>query len=215
MAFGLDDLLLAVAVPVVSSWLAPKPKIPRDPLSDRLMYEQLSQLQAMRNLAPLLAAQQTLSGIANARAAMENLLREAAARQGAMGLVSSSAVNEARGRALSGFGEAVAQLRQQQPMLTMQLLQGAQEPLAALQQLSAQRQALAAQEAEMQQAAQEAWGQVLGAVLPYIMQQRPKPPATAPAPAPKGPWGSMAQKYVMPWVSPTATWEDRMKSLRW
>lgn len=182
MAFGLDDLLMAVAGTVLSNVLAPKPRIPRDALQDRLVAEQLSQLQAMRNLAPLLAAQQTLAGIAQGREAMERMLREAARRQGALGLVDSAALDEARGRALAAFGESVARLRQHQPFLLMELMQGAQEPLAALQQLAAQRQASAAQEAALQQEAQQAWGQMLGYVLPLLLRKPARQPAVKPLP---------------------------------
>ncbi len=189
----------AVIVSAVGNALAPKPRVPRDPLQDRLVSEQLAQLQTMRNLAPLLASQQTLAGIANARAAMENLLRQAAERQGLMGTVDSAALEEARGRALAGFGEAVARLRQQQPLLLAQLLESAGQPLAALQELSAQRQAQAAQEAAMQQQAQQAWGQILGSLLPMFFQQRPQRQSTVPAGAKRMPraWWE-PQAYTLP-----------------
>jgi Tfp pilus assembly protein PilN len=138
------------------------------------MAEQLAQLQMWKSLAPVMASQSTLSGIANARAAMEALLRKAAEQQAALGLVDSESLNAARGSAISQFGEAVARLRQQQPMLLAQMLQGAQAPMAALQQLAAMRQELQQQANDQYNAQLQALGQAFGYVLPEILKQFPQ-----------------------------------------
>jgi len=168
------ETLIAAVAPSLVAGLLPKPKVQIDPLQQQLMAEQLAELQMWKSLAPLMASQTTLSGIANARAAMEALLRKAAEQQAALGLVDSESLNAARGSAISQFGEAVARLRQQQPLLLAQLLQGAQAPMAALQQLAAMRQAAQQQADEQHNAQLQAMGQAFGYVLPEILKQLPQ-----------------------------------------
>ena len=172
MAF-LETLLAAVA-PSLIAGLLPKPKPQIDPLQRQLMAEQLAQLQMWKSLAPLMASQSTLSGIANAKAATEALLRKAAEQQSALGLVDSESLNAARGSAISQFGEAVARLRQQQPMLLAQMLQGAQAPMASLQQLAAMRQEQVQQANDQYNAQLQALGQAFGYALPEILNRLPR-----------------------------------------
>jgi hypothetical protein len=214
MAF-LETLIAAVAPSLVAG-LLPKPKPQIDPLQQQLVAEQLAQLQMWKSLAPLMASQSTLANIAQARAAMEALLRKAAEQQAALGLVDSESLNAARGSAISQFGEAVARLRQQQPLLLAQMLQGAQAPMQALQQLAAMRQAAQQQADEQYNAQLQAMGQAFGYVLPEILrgmprQRRPQPP----------------QQLTYQWNPNTSLrlsgssfgpvgWEDRVKGmLRW
>jgi len=172
MAF-LQTLIAAVAPSLVAG-LLPRPKPQIDPLQQQLVAEQLAQMQMWKSLAPLLASQNTLLGIANARAAMEALLRKAAEQQAALGLVDSESLNAARGSAISQFGEAVARLRQQQPLLLAQMLGGAQAPMAALQQLAGMRQAMQQQADEQYNAQLQSMGQAFGYVLPEILKQIPQ-----------------------------------------
>ena len=168
------ETLIAAVAPSLVAGLLPKPKPQIDPLQQQLVAEQLAQMQMWKSLAPLLASQNTLLGIASARAAMEALLRKAAEQQAALGLVDSESLNAARGSAISQFGEAVARLRQQQPLLLAQMLQGAQAPMAALQQLAGMRQAVQQQADEQYNAQLQSMGQAFGYVLPEILKQIPQ-----------------------------------------
>ena len=168
------ETLIAAVAPSLVAGLLPKPKPQIDPLQQQLVAEQLAQMQMWKSLAPLLASQNTLLGIANARAAMEALLRKADEQQAALGLVDSESLNAARGSAISQFGEAVARLRQQQPLLLAQMLGGAQAPMAALQQLAGMRQAMQQQADEQYNAQLQSMGQAFGYVLPEILKQIPQ-----------------------------------------
>ena len=168
------ETLIAAVAPSLVAGLLPKPKPQIDPLQQQLVAEQLAQLQMWKSLAPLLSSQTTLSGIAQARAAMEALLRKAAEQQAALGLVDSESLNATRGSAMAQFGEAVARLRQQQPLLLAQMLGGAQAPMAALQQLAGMRQAMQQQADEQYNAQLQAMGQAFGYVLPEILKQIPQ-----------------------------------------
>ena len=209
------ETLIADVAPSLVAGLLPKPKPQIDPLQQQLMAEQLAQLQMWKSLAPLMASQTTLSGIANARAAMEAVLRKAAEQQAAMGLVDSESLNAARGSAISQFGEAVARLRQQQPLLLAQMLQGAQAPMAALQQLAAMRQEQAQQADEQYNVQLQALGQALGYVLPEILKQIPqrRRQQTVSSSYPLNPNTSL--RLTGSSFGPVG-WEDRVKSmLRW
>jgi hypothetical protein len=105
---------------------------------------------------------------------MEALLRKAAEQQAALWAGGQRIAERSRGSAISQFGEAVARLRQQQPILLAQMLQGAQAPMAALQQLAAMRQAAQQQADEQYNAQLQAMGQAFGYVLPEILKQLPQ-----------------------------------------
>jgi hypothetical protein len=211
----LESLIIAAAPSLVAG-LLPKPKPRIDPLQQQLMAEQLALLQMWKSLAPLLSSQTTLSGIANARAAMEALLRKAAEQQAAMGLVDSESLNATRGSAISQFGEAVARLRQQQPLLLAQMLQGAQAPMTALQQLAGMRQAMQQQADEQYNAQLQAMGQAFGYVLPEILKQIPRRRRQQTVSS-SYPWNpSTSLRLSGSAFSPVGSLEDRMKSiLRW
>ena len=213
MAF-LETLLAAVA-PSLIAGLLPKPKPQIDPLQRQLMAEQLAQLQMWKSLAPLMASQTTLSGIANAKAATEALLRKAAEQQAALGLVDSESLNAARGSAISQFGEAVARLRQQQPLLLAQMLQGAQAPMASLQQLAAMRQEQVQQANDQYNAQLQALGQAFGYALPEILNRLPRQrrqQATS-----SYPWNpNTSLRLSGSSFGPVGSLEDRLKGmLRW
>jgi hypothetical protein len=211
------ETLIAAVAPSLVAGLLPKPKPQIDPLQQQLMAEQLAQLQMWKSLAPLMASQTTLSGIANARAAMEALLRKAAEQQAALGMVDSESLNAARGSAISQFGEAVARLRQQQPLLLAQMLQGAQAPMAALQQLAALRQAQLQQAEAMHQQQQQMLGQAFGYLLPDILRgvfrQRRQQPQQQQLTYPWNPNTSLRLQGFS--YNPTG-WEQTVRnSLRW
>jgi len=219
MAF-LESLAVAVAPSIFGGLFGRRsaPKPPRDPLQEQLIAEQLAQMQMWKSLAPLLSSQQTLAGISQAREALDSMLRQAAAQQAALGLVDSEALERTRGSALAQFGEAVARLRQQQPMLLAQLLQGAQTPMQALQQIAAQRQAqqlaLEEQARAEQQALGQAFGQAFGFVFPELLKGIPKPrrqPTSS-----TYPWNpNTSLRLGGPSYAPMG-WEDRVKGmLRW
>jgi hypothetical protein len=209
------ETLIAAVAPTLVAGLLPKPKPQIDPLQQQLIAEQLAQLQMWKSLAPLMASQSTLSGIANARAAMEALLRKAAEQQAALGLVDSESLNAARGSAISQFGEAVARLRQQQPLLLAQMLQGAQAPMAALQQLAAMRQAAQQQANEQYNAQLQAMGQAFGYVLPEILKQIPQRRRQQTVSS-SYPWNPNTSLRLSGSSFGPVSLEDRMKSmLRW
>jgi hypothetical protein len=208
------ETLIAAVAPSLVAGLLPKPKPQIDPLQQQLMAEQLAQLQTWKSLAPLMSSQSTLSGIAQARAAMEALLRNAAEQQAALGLVDSESLDAARGSAMSQFGEAVARLRQQQPLLLAQMLQGAQAPMSALQQLAAMRQAIQQQADEQYNTQLQAIGQAFGYVLPEILKQLPQ--RRRQQAVSSYPWNPNTSLRLSGGPFSPVGLEDRMKSmLRW
>jgi len=212
---GFFSTLIAAVAPSLVAGLLPKPKPQIDPLQQQLVAEQLAQLQMWKSLAPLLTSQSTLLGIANARAAMEALLRKAAEQQAALGLVDSESLNATRGSAISQFGEAVARLRQQQPLLLAQMLQGAQAPMAALQQLAGMRQAMQQQADEQYNAQLQSMGQAFGYVLPEILKQLPQRRRQQPQQLTYS-WNPNTSLRLTGSSFAPVGWEDRVKGmLRW